>query len=653
MRDIVPELHDIAKLWHLTEEMQSRLGLRTRSVQTEIAQLPVALGLTPPNTTSWPVILHHHDEPGGDTVQFVFQVADHAGSNFGRHLHLNNKMRNEILTNRPKDATPRDIHQSLHKLWNPAARQPLKLLETEEDLRALLDWLSSGPDRAALWSRYGHLLEARPEELTPPLNVTSLASHLEIVGRIYRFLQKRVSENPDGKGWLFCGRPAVQTTKSAEKDWTIRLVKGKITFAQQIVRTRDMAVFDALQRAREAMQQQDRLLMTSFDEMILLCDPTEPIEDVFAPIVNAGFAVRWQAAPTAIAALPSTPEVLRRQRLAEIMPQVDTVPLGKRAQNLSGRLRDYPLGTAIRTPLATIAGDICDLCQMEPAVALWPTNPDMPGPREHLGQACLDVRKTASRCHKLDRWTDEGTSRVAWVLLRLDLGRLADWLLPLYQQHARDCRWPPHLVEQIAVTPPLALEFQKDYQRLIAGFAEAVERSVGGDNIEYVGGTSGEAAHSLFCVRIDAPRDVLSLLRLYQEQMRTLFPVLLQPPLPPHLPSPIQLAISSAGVKFPFSEHWRLMSEGTDDVIIRMVGSGAVGLPIASLPFLLATDSRTYRSALHNLAEVAHISEGLARLYMDDREQKGHGQYEDWRRRLAPLGLRYESIITFSRLMEG
>jgi len=507
------------------------------------------------------------------------------------------------------------------------------------EFRSLIQWLATDPDRSDLFSRYGRLLEARPEELSPPLNTTSLASHLIIVGKVYRFLTHR---------WQFYSKDA--------ENKPVDLIKAEVGFPQQIVRTRDMALFTLMSQGVRELANDDRVLVVTFNQILAILGPDEKVEDLLGPLVDAGFGVSWERAKTKVGDLKSTPSALRRERLARLKLELPKIPEAHRPQALTRRLdqidAEYPHAVLFGSLAERFAPPICDLCQMEQAITSWPDDPQVPGPRENLGPRCYALRQNASRLFKLDRWTEEPAIRVAWIYVGLDLDRLASFLQPLYRKYAEEAGLNPEEIAQIEIRPPLLAEFKKDYQQFLADLAKSVEDHFGSGNLERVGGETEEAANSLLCVRLEAVGQLPSLLSLYLEGIKRYFPVMLQQASAVHMAPvmPIRLAISVSGVKFPFSEHWRIIQEEDANILVNVIGKGQMRAPLASLPILIETGRPGHRTALHNLIEVAKVSEALARVYVEDKER--YQEYQPLLERMQPLGMTFTSLLSYAKMLE-
>ncbi len=644
---LVPELHDIGKLCFINKALAGELGLEEGSPHSKsmtMKSLPAKLGVREPATDTWRGIIEHNPERGAPSPQdldiVLLIAADHAGSGLSRMA---------------KASEEKPVHRTVHKLWNPADQRELTLLGSKDELRSLIQWLSTDPDRESFFQRYGDLLSKRPEELRPPLNATSLHSHLTIVGKIYRFLTARQA--------FYAGAQA-KTPESVEHR-EVDLVRAQIDFPQQIVRTRDMALFALMSQRVQQLATDDRVLVATFHQLLAILSPEETVESLLGPLAEAGYRVSWQKARVRLGSLASVPSELRREKVSKLRQELaglakrPDVPSTAYWRAYEGRWKTiddaYAQGILV-APLDNHFGRICDLCQMEPASRVWPEEPDARGPWENIGERCYRLRKEAApRLYKLDRWTEEPSARVAWVYVGLDLYRLVGFLKPLYQEYARATGSPPELIAQIDVRPPLLAEFQKDYRQFLADFAAAAEEWIGADNLERAGGETGEAANTLFCLRLESAGQIATLLRLYLDGVKSYFPLSLEgaTALKPATAQPFRLAVSVSGVKFPFSEHWRTMQEETADVLINVIGRGQVRAPLPSLPILIAAGEPSRRTALHNLAEVAKVSEALAQVYVQNRDEKHYQEYQSLIAGMQPLRMTYESLLTYAKLLEG
>jgi hypothetical protein len=632
-RPLVPELHDIGKLYFVHEDLADEWKLTNHSLHNpeNMRSLPSRLGLPEPATRSWQGVIEHHRGREARSPQdlelLLLMVADHAASSVSREHSEQTK------------SDGKATYRSVYKLWNPAEQQELVLPGSRDELSSLIQWLSTDPDRDQLFCRYAYLLDLRPEDLLPPKNATSLASHLTLVGKIYRFLHNR-------QDFYVAKKLSVEDTENKP----VGLIKAEVTFPQKIVRTRDMSLFALMSEKIQNLAQDDRILLATFDQLLAILSPEEKIEDLFGPLVDAGFRVAWERAETKVNKLEATPLSFRQEWLRHLEQELAKIPENHRGNVRAKRLAAYPRGILFGPLTERFAPPICDLCQMEAASVSWPDDPQVPGPRENLGPRCHSLRQHAARMFKLDRWTEQ-QARVAWIYIGLDLDQLDAFLRPLYQKHAMDAGWPPEEARLLRVRPSLLIEFQKDYHRFLAEFAGAVQEYFKPDNLERVVDGDTNAANALLCVRLESVSQLSTLLNSYLEGVRHHFPVMLSRTLGiDTVPqAPMRLAVSVSSVKFPFSEHWRIMQEEKADVLLNVMGKGQVRIPLASLPILVETSKPSHRTALHNLIEVAKVSDALARVYMGDKENYSH--YRPLLEQMRPFGMTYDNLLTYAKIL--
>ncbi len=125
-RNLIPELHDIAKLWGITDALRKRFAIEGTSSQRELPLMPARLGLAAPMTRSWRGVVDQASEAEPNELDlFLLKVADHGGAALGRGARTRLE----------------PIYKTVHRLWNPNAARPLESLGTEAEVRDLLEWL--------------------------------------------------------------------------------------------------------------------------------------------------------------------------------------------------------------------------------------------------------------------------------------------------------------------------------------------------------------------------------------------------------------------------------------------------------------------------------------------------------------------------------
>ena len=196
--------------------------------------------------------------------------------------------------------------------------------------------------------------------------------------------------------------------------------------------------------------------------------------------------------------------------------------------------------------------------------------------------------------------------------------------------------------ERSEVRFSLLFEFQQDYNHFIEQVTSKVIDVFGGDNVECL-------LSNFLCVRLKKLNEVLKILRVFNEQMEEYFPKFYE-----ISQSPIRLQISSSNAKFPFFEHWRILQSTQNyDVYINLVQKGEMKAFLKAVPEILARALPFRRRALHSLAEVAKISEQLAKVKFHDRtDRRDYKAYREIEDTLFPMGMGYGDILTLAKIVE-
>ncbi|MBC7265283.1 MAG: hypothetical protein H5T64_13150 [Chloroflexi bacterium] len=233
---------------------------------------------------------------------------------------------------------------------------------------------------------------------------------------------------------------------------------------------------------------------------------------------------------------------------------------------------------------------------------------------------------------KLAEWED----LVAWMRVVLDFDDLLAALGKLYADYLREVGGNPDRAE---VRFTLVSEFQRDYEKFLHSLGESLSSQQGDENVERL-------LDSLYCARLQEKKAILDLVSAFHQQMQTYFPKFYEIPR-----SPIRLAISCSAATFPFFEHWRMMEEAQDPLWINLVSQGQVRAGLQAVPALLQATQLRPKSALHNLAEVARVSESLAKVRMGDKKDKDYGTYCRLKENFLPFGLSYQGLLTLAKIL--
>jgi hypothetical protein len=657
--ELVPELHDIGKMVDNDRVNTALQGLDLDSHSFTCADhrtVPLeASGLPLPRTATWQGIVAHH-EGAGPRTQLQQCVAD---LNQAPQLLRRRELRELadlyclVLADHLSASTSRAFVRALskwqipssavvHKLWRypetealPGGRYPV---ESADDLRNLLDWLGADPSAEEFLRRFDGYLRAIPEEKGFPNAVTSLRTHCLLVGKYHRVLRRHTVLDERQRALVYAGQ-AQKTYGDMERTWAFRLVRCEVAVPHRPARSRDLGVFKRLEAVFDSLEadpeRRDYLLMRTLDTMWLFApvESERALADLLAPLLEAGFPVRSRALTR-----PLTDLARNAGRLARSGTGVDG---------------DLAVSTLYGQLPTEIAPPLCAQCQLAPGDRAW--SDTRSGIEEPLCLSCYRTRvEYGDSFRRLARWEDEGAG-VAWLRLGLDDAALGSLLPSLFERYlkrrARERGGHTGDLDQVvAGLRPLALtvDFTDDYLVLLDAFGREVRSAFGEGAVEGLTARRQE----LLVVALERPRDVLRLAELFWQTLQRYFPAC-------PAEAPISLAISIGNAKHPFFLHWRdLQPDGSKPpalvargagLRISLSGGGRLEAPLAVLPALAEVARQPARrlNTLHNLAAVARLSESLATVMAEDRDNRD--VQELWRS-LRPHGLSYQSLLTLARL---
>jgi hypothetical protein len=692
--DLIPELHDLGKLvdndavardamsqpepplvltgWARKELEEKRLGGRhtLEWIDWERSQLSLPEGI---NTDL--LRLHHISEyekllqePTDDLPLrkriLLVKVADHYASTLSRAVAEN-------IGDRISGALSRG--EGLHKLWRPDFYESARgegswaAASTVEQFEALLaDLTEPGLTSSAWLERHDHYLRLTPEDKVPPRDVTSLLTHLELVGKVYRVLESHYATALKDDDVLYLDRAQhVRTVGDAESRWNVQLVTCRLHIAQHPVRVGDMNVFRELEQWLEEVVEgdyRDYVLFYTNDTLWLLLpsDGSVRVYDVMAPLINAGFHAPGKGYTRF--ALRNRPQDFRLLRWHGLPP----------AEQKKGKLDTFavypPLAEEIDPsdppPLTTpqnIEIHLCEICQMRHADKVWPEHSRYPEVRtrateaapERLCNICFDIRDIPAeeRFRQLARWHpeeymelfeemgEEIPIRTAWVKTTLNFDTLIEWLATAYAGYLEELRGRMEqdgpkaekalkaLDEAMGHFNPLALmaDFTEDYRLFLEALAERLEE--GHWQFEQI---TQQQYKDFYVIRMERGKDVYNFLTLYWEELTRHFPEATAP-------SPIRLSLSLSQVKYPFYQHWEWLRQPAAEVNLQVPGRTYFALPVRHLSLFLdldvnerrERDERIAATYLHNLATIEHRTGG-------SRLVPQATFLEDWRRNRLP-----------------
>ena len=313
----VPEMHDLGKLVD-NYVVESLLGVEIDGhyFRTSAdADLDYAtIGVTPPSSSTWIGIQHHNDPECKSLVRSPLK------GTLKTELVLTALA--DVLAASSSRATPEERvgefkypawYKTVHRLWNPQAQtagRSWSPIGSIADLREMIGFVNGDPNAADFVVKYRDYLERIPEDKTPPRVVTSLLTHLTLVGKYYRVLQKHVQlllEGGEPVALVYDNHRAVNLGEMLSQ-WQYQIAKCKLSNPLIPVRVRDLNVLGLLkQHINDLLHSafRDHVLFHTSDTLYLFLptDGSVRAEDILEPYLNDGFYAETQVTTFHLGAL--------------------------------------------------------------------------------------------------------------------------------------------------------------------------------------------------------------------------------------------------------------------------------------------------------------------------------------------------------------
>lgn len=457
------------------------------------------------------------------------------------------------------------------------------------------------------------------------MNITSLYTHLVLAGKFYRFFMRSSSSMINENEIVPTVAKVAELRESKIRNWQIYLARCKFHFNQKPIRARDMNIFEHLENIISQIENEfhDNLLFSSSDEILIYYDDKVVLEKIRRIAIDNGLwmSFTWVKKPL-IEMKNSEPSKLtgnRQEHLYESLPPLISPP-------------------------------ICEICQMAPADKNWPEdylklfgeNFDVIDEgTENLCDNCFSIRSRPSRLRKLRKWTEMDNISVIWVKFTLDYELLTKILHKFYLDYLK--RFSPKAGSDAAeVRFSLIYEFQQDYNAFLVVLRTGLIEIFGDDSVETI-------LKDMFCLTTEKASNIFKILDLLNEKLENFFPEFKK-----LVEGPIKVSITCCNSKFPFFGVWKAIEEQSANLQVLLMGHGKIETSFNYLEQMLIASKEYYRkSALYKLAEISKLSEKLAELKFNDRSERGDFEsYEVLKRNLLPMGMDFNGILTFAKLIE-
>ncbi len=575
-KKFIPELHDIGKLVDekVKKDVEKQIGKAWKGhifVDFDFK----SFGISQPTSPSWWGQYHHKtSEVNKDINQW--NISDSLGrlmSNEDKY-HLFLLILADHLASSVSRAVggrgPKSSQKGIYKLWNKNFYKKMEdkgkqwaAFRSKDDLKKLFSDIENCQSGEEFLNKYRDYLLLTPEDKSIPRNITSLYTHAELVGKIYRVLEKatRVVTEPDGTITIEHNGIKVKTIKEAEggrrttgtKDvdkgkWQARLVKCWIKFPHSFVRLHDINLL----RKREelvnciASYYKDEVIFATSDFITLFLPPNQDLKEILKPLLDWGFYIEVEETLADLGILNS---ILDRKtlRARESNEQPRLNILGNRGTKV---YRKYLMP---ETP-DELQPHICDICQQRKAIKRSPESKEEPV-RDWVCEKCDEIRDIGEPFREYATvWEEEGV-KVCWFKFSLDQKKLEDWLQNAFGEYVDSFNFKQANVLKDEFRPlALQVDFNKDYKEMLKEFWKEISR------IEGI--KKPIAKYDELGVFKYSPELTKMIIEEFLNLFEQYFPDCVS-----DKRSPLSLSLSIASIKYPIREHWRFFEENSKNFL--------------------------------------------------------------------------------------
>lgn len=545
LNKFIAELHDIGKI--VDKDALENIFYKGHTFENINFD---TLGVIKPSSPSWWGQYHHKINYEEDIYKwdeidtqyrvdlFLLIIADHLASSLSRVL--------------PQLGFAGES-EGVVKLWNINFYEKEKYkgkfwaaFRTNDDFKKLFEIIDTINSSEEFLEQYKDFLLLTPEDKAIPRNITSLYTHVELVGKIYRALKKHchIEKNNDGL-YLILNRNKVTKIKEAEGGhrttgaqnvekgkWQARFVKCWIKFPHSLVRLQDINLLVKRQQLLSNFinNYKDYIMLSTQDFLSLFLPEETNLMDIFKEFLNNGFFIEYIETKADLGILTSNLD-LKILKAKETNEQSKLVVFNNRNTKVYRKV----LITDSIPP--EISPHICDICQMNLAKERIKENI-----REWICDKCYEIRELGESFNYPEEWLN---SKIMWFKFNLNQNKLEKWLqkaFSKYLDNLTNLNDKETLKEEFRSLACQA-DFVKDYLQMVKEFWDKcssleINKPISDYN------ELGLCKYSGIIVK--------NLLENFLEIYDTYFP---------HCDSddnsPISLSLSISLIKSPVREHWR------------------------------------------------------------------------------------------------
>jgi len=514
----ISELHDIGKL--INKELRNLIEIKDHPlINSKYDQY----GNNKPSFPSWWTQYHHKKNVNNDPDDwsteddvknwkdipdeyksdlFILIIADHLAASSSRSTleiwgftpndkEVGNPEKQEMIL---KELGIDKLHEirGIIKLWNRKYYQEEEIkgnqwaaFDKSEDIDRIFDEIQNCQSGKEFLGKYEKYLRLTPEDKSLPRNITSLYTHLELVGKIYRILKKHTHFEKNGEEFVIRlnDQKEVKSTGEAEGgkqtipgkggtesgNWQARLVKCHIGFYQSPVRLHDVNIF----KKRDELiidllsQYRDNVIFYTFDFVELFLIGDEDLHEIFRGFTNTGFYVKCIETTADLGILKSNldDKVLKAKAKKE----------KSRIKVLKDRNTKVRMKIISKHPEAVLKSTICEVCQINESLKSPWIHENI---EEWICQSCRDIRKSHTPFSEYyDEWQGE---KVCWFKFTLDQDKLEKWLQKSFKNYldsvircfSRDISSNEKILGEIGAEIDKINAVRNDYIKVVRSFVK-------------------------------------------------------------------------------------------------------------------------------------------------------------------------------------
>lgn len=577
-KKFIPELHDIGKLADekVKKDVEKQIGKAWKGhvfVDFDFK----SFGISQPTSPSWWGQYHHKtSEVNKDINQW--NISDSLGrlmSNEDKY-HLFLLILADHLASSVSRAVggrgPKSSQKGIYKLWNKNFYKKMEdkgkqwaAFRSKDDLKKLFSDIENCQSGEEFLNKYRDYLLLTPEDKSIPRNITSLYTHAELVGKIYRVLEKatRVVTEPDGTITIEHNGIKVKTIKEAEggrrttgtKDvdkgkWQARLVKCWIKFPHSFVRLHDINLL----RKREelvnciASYYKDEVIFATSDFITLFLPSYQDLKEIVKPLLDWGFYLEVEEILADLGILNS---ILDRKTL-----QARKLNDQPRLNVLNSRGTKVYRRYLMPETSDEIQPHICDICQQRRGVERIKETI-----REWICEKCQGIRDMGEPFREYATvWEEEGV-KVCWFKFSLDQNKLEKWLDNAFGEYIDSFNFKQaDILKEEFRALALEVDFNKDYKEMLKEFWERLSKKLSDEEKNDIKLPIKEY-YELGVFKY-SPQLTHKVIETFLDVLDEYFPDCIS-----NENSPISLSLSVANIKYPIREHWRFFEEDSKNFL--------------------------------------------------------------------------------------